>query len=227
MTAFSLPALAQSDRAHIRSGNRDMRGGAEGGAAKAEVKYRKALTANASNPQALYNLGCALMAQNKDSLAMEMFEKSVQLEKSRQRKAMAYHNMGVILQKQQQYGPAMQQYMQALRLAPHSNDTRYNYVLCQRLKKDENNNNGGGGNNDKNNDQNKDKNQNKDQNKDQNQDNKQNQDKDKQQEQPQQQMSKENAEQLLNAAMQDEKMTRQRMRKAMSQPSRRNLQKNW
>lgn len=226
MTAFSLSAVAQNDRSHIRSGNRDMRGGAEGAAAKAEVKYRKALTANASNPQALYNLGCVLMAQNKDSLAMEMFEKSVKLEKSKQRKAMAYHNMGVIMQKQQQYGPAMQQYMQALRLAPHSNDTRYNYVLCQRLKKDENNNNGGGGgnNNDKDNKQDKDKNKDKDK----NQDNKQNQDKDKEQEQqPQQQMSKDNAEQLLNAAMQEEKSTRQRMRKAMSQPSRRNLQKNW
>jgi Ca-activated chloride channel family protein len=227
LTGFSLSAVAQSDRSHIRSGNRDMRGGAEGGAAKAEVKYRKALTANASNPQALYNLGCALMAQNKDSLAMEMFERSVKLEKSKQRKAMAYHNMGVIMQKQQQYGPAMQQYMQALRLAPHSNDTRYNYVLCQRLKKDENNNNGGGGNNnDKDNKQDKD--QNKDKDKDKNQDQKQNKDKDKeQQQQPQQQMSKDNAEQLLNAAMQEEKSTRQRMRKAMSQPSRRNLQKNW
>lgn len=223
-------AFAQSDRSHIRSGNRDIRGGAEGAAAKAELKYRKAMTANQNNPQALYNLGCALLAQNKDSMAMEMFEKSVQIETSKQRKAMAYHNMGVILQKQQQYGLAMQQYMQALRLTPHNNETRYNYVLCKRLKKDDDKNNNGGGNNN-NKDQNKDKkDQNKDQKKDQNKDDKQDNKDKKDQQQPQndqQQMSKENAEQLLKAALQNEKTTQQRMQKAMRQPNRRNLQRQW
>ena len=40
-------------------------------------------------------------------------------------------------------------------------------------------------------------------------------------------MSKENADQLLNAAMQEEKQTQQRLKKAMSQPRRKTLQKNW
>ena len=40
-------------------------------------------------------------------------------------------------------------------------------------------------------------------------------------------MSKENAEQLLNAATQEEKATQQRLKKAMQQPSRKQLQKNW
>jgi Ca-activated chloride channel family protein len=40
-------------------------------------------------------------------------------------------------------------------------------------------------------------------------------------------MSKENAEQLLNAAMQQEKETQERMKKAQQQPQRRNIQKNW
>ena len=40
-------------------------------------------------------------------------------------------------------------------------------------------------------------------------------------------MSKDNAEQLLNAAMQQEKNTQQRMNKAMQQPGSRKLQKNW
>lgn len=227
---------AQSSRSHIRSGNRLMRGAAEGAASKAELEYRKATAADAKNPQALYNLGCALLAQNKDSMAYEMFEKSTKLETSKQRKAMAYHNMGVIMQKQQQYGPAMEQYMQSLRLRPHDNETRYNYVLCKKLKKDQDNNNGGGGGG-QNNDQNKDKNrdQNKDKNKDQNKDqNEKDKQKDKQnkdnqqQEQPQDgQMSKENAEQLLNAAVQEEKATQQRLQKAMSQPRRRNIEKNW
>jgi Ca-activated chloride channel family protein len=224
---IAVGASSQNDRSYIRSGNRDMRGGAEGAAGKAETKYRKALTANGANAQAMYNLGCALLAQNKDSMAMEMFEKSVKAEKSAHRKAMAYHNMGVIMQRQQQYGAAMEHYKNALRLSPHSEDSRYNYVLCKRLKKEDDNNNGGGGggnnnqqNQDKNKDKNKDKNQNQDKDKQDQKDEQQKQDE-------QQQMSKENADQLLNAAVQNEKATRERMRKAASQPSRRNLEKNW
>ena len=40
-------------------------------------------------------------------------------------------------------------------------------------------------------------------------------------------MSKDNAEQLLNAAIQQEKNTQQRMKKAMQQPRSRKLEKNW
>jgi len=40
-------------------------------------------------------------------------------------------------------------------------------------------------------------------------------------------MSRENAEQLLNAAMQEEKATQQRLKDAMRQPRRNKYQKNW
>ena len=40
-------------------------------------------------------------------------------------------------------------------------------------------------------------------------------------------MSRENAEQMLNAALQEEKQTQQRMKKAQQQPNRRKLDKNW
>ena len=40
-------------------------------------------------------------------------------------------------------------------------------------------------------------------------------------------MSRENAEQMLNAAMQDEKETQDRLKKAQQQKGRRKLQKNW
>jgi hypothetical protein len=167
----------------------------------------------------------------------EMFEKATKVETSKQRKAMAYHNMGVIMQRQQQYGPAMEQYKQSLKLRPHDNQTRYNYVLCKKLKKDQDNNQNQNENqnqnkNDKNN-KNKDKNkdQNKDKNKDKNDQNKdkdQNKDQNENKERPQDgQMSKENAEQLLNAAVQEEKATQQRLQKAMAKPSRRNIEKNW
>ncbi len=224
---------AQTDRRFIRSGNRDYRGGAEGAPAKAEVKYRKALSANANNAQAMYNLGCALTAQKKDSAAMEMFSKAASIETNKTRKAMCYHNMGVLLQSHRQYAQAIEQYKQSLRLRPNDNETRYNLVLCQKLKKNDPNQNNGGNNNNKDNnkDKNKDKKNNKDNKNNNNQDQKDKkdnkQDNKQQQQQQEKQMSRENAEQLLNAAMQNEKATQQRIKKAMSQPNRRNLQKNW
>ena len=41
------------------------------------------------------------------------------------------------------------------------------------------------------------------------------------------QMSKENAEQLLNAAMQDEKDTQDKLQKALAKPQQKRLQKQW
>ena len=80
-------------------------------------------------------------------------------------------------------------------------------------------------------DKNKDKdNQNKDQNKGKNKNdkNKNNQNKNNQQNQNNQdKMSKDNAEQLLNAAIQQEKDTKRKMQKAMSQPRRKQYEKNW
>ena len=40
-------------------------------------------------------------------------------------------------------------------------------------------------------------------------------------------MSKDNAEQLLNAAMQEEKATQQRIKKAMQKSGARKFDKNW
>lgn len=222
LTAAAGVHAQTNDRTHIRKGNRIFRAG---DAEKSEVEYRKALTKNAQNPQALYNLGCALMAQNKDSAAVVEFEKATKVEKERDRKAMSFHNMGVICQRHQMFAEAIDAYKNALRLNPHDNETRYNLVLCQRQLKNNPQNKNQQQNQDKKEDKNKDKkdDQKQDQNKDNNDQNKQ----DQQKQQPKDQMSKENAEQLLKAAEQDEKQTQQRLKKAMQKPQKRNLQKNW
>ena len=65
--ALTLMANAQTDRQLIREGNRLFY---KQQYDKAEVMYRKAVAKNPSNPQAVYNLGCALMMQSKDSAAV-------------------------------------------------------------------------------------------------------------------------------------------------------------
>lgn len=212
---LSVATMAQADRQFIRTGNRYYR---LQNFAKAEAEYRKAVAVNGENAQALYNLGCALMMQQKDSIAVEQFQKAGSLEKSTLRKAKVYHNIGVVCQAHRIYGDAIKAYEESLRNNPSDDETRYNLALCKRLQKNQKKNqqNKGGGNS-KEKDKGKDK-QNKDQN-DKKQQSQKNDQKDK--------MSKDNAEQLLNAAMQDEKNTQQRIKKAMQQPRSRKLQKAW
>lgn len=213
----AVTASAQTDRQYIREGNKQFRVGQYD---KAEVSYRKAVEKNPKNPQAAYNLGNALMAQKKDSSAVQQFEQATRIETNPLRKAAAYHNMGVICQTHKMYGEAIEAYKNALRLNPNDDETRYNLVLCQRQKKKQDQNQQQNQNNKD--DQKKD-NQKKDDQKDQNKDKKD----DKQQQQQKPQMSKDNAEQLLNAAIQNEKMTQDKMKKQQQKPQRRNVLKNW
>ena len=199
-------ADAQTDRNLIRQGNRAFKSQKW---AAAETQYRKAISKNQKNPQAIYNLGCALLAQQKDSLAMVQFGNAAQLESNIFRRSKSYHNMGVVMQNHREYAQAIEYYKMALRCNPQDNETRYNLALCKKLLKNNQQN--------QNNKNNKDKNKN-DKNKDKKNDkNKQNQEK----------MSRDNAEQLLNAAIQQEKATKCKMQKAMSQPRRKVYDKNW
>ena len=214
----ALTASAQTDRQYIREGNKQFRLGQYD---KAEVSYRKAVEKNPKNPQAAYNLGNALMAQKKDSAAVQQFEQSARMEANPLRKSAAYHNMGVICQTHKMYDDAIEAYKNSLRLNPNDDETRYNLVLCKHLKKKQDDKQ-------KQNQQNKDDQKNKDDKKDDQKDQKQDKKDDKQQEQQQKpQMSKDNAEQLLNAAIQNEKMTQDKMKKQQQQPQRRNVLKNW
>ena len=213
----ALTASAQTDRQYIREGNKQFRLGQYD---KAEVSYRKAVEKNPKNPQAAYNLGNALMAQKKDSAAVQQFEQSARMEANPLRKSAAYHNMGVICQTHKMYDDAIEAYKNSLRLNPNDDETRYNLVLCKHLKKKQDDKQ-------KQNQQNKDDQKNKDDNKDDQKDQKQDKKDDKQQEQQKPQMSKDNAEQLLNAAIQNEKMTQDKMKKQQQQPQRRNVLKNW
>lgn len=218
MMVMCLPALAQSDRDFVRIGNKLYR---QQKYAEAETEYRKALSKNARNTQALYNLGCALLSQQKDSAAIVQFENAGKMEVAKKRKAMAYHNIGVICQSHQMFAQAIEAYKESLRNNPSDDQTRYNLALCKRQLKNQK----GGGNNNKKKDQ-KHKQQ-QQHNKDKNKQQKQQQKQQLQQPKNDEKMSKENAEQLLNAAIQEEKATQQRLKKQEQSAQRRRLQKNW
>ena len=211
---------AQGDRLLVRQGNKQFRAG---NYAEAEVSYRKAVEKNPRNAQAHYNLGNALLGQRKDSAAVVQFENAAKQETDAMRKAQSYHNIGVICQGQKQYAQAIEAYKEALRNNPTDDETRYNLELCKRQQQQQQNQQNQ---QNKDNKDNKDKKDQKDKQDQQKQQDKKEQKQDQQQQQKQQ-MSRENAEQMLNAASQEEKQTQERMKKAQQQPNRRRLEKNW
>ncbi len=216
---FSLTAMAQTDRDYIRRGNRLMRDSVYD---KAQVEYQKAIEKDNTNPISHFNLGNALLYQNKAEDAMKEYETAARLEKDKTRLAQIYHNMGVVLQSAKQFDKAVACYRNSLRNDPTNDETRYNYALSLfQLKK----NQGGQDNQDQ---QKDDKGQDEKKEQEQQQQKQEQDKKDEQQQQPQpEQMSRENAEQMLNAAMQDEKATQEKIQKAQQKRQPKQLQKQW
>jgi len=220
--SYPVSSQAQSDRQLVRQGNKQFRAG---NYADAEVSYRKAIEKNPRNPQANFNLGNTLFAQRKDSSAVAQYETAAKLETSPMRRAQAYHNLGVVCQGKKMYGEAIDAYKEALRLNPTDDQSRYNLALCKRQQKQQQQDQQQQNQNKQQQDKEKQDQQKQEQQKQEQK--KQEQKKQQQEQQQQPQMSRENAEQMLNAAIQEEKQTQERMKKAQQQSNRRRLEKNW
>lgn len=181
---------------------------------KAEIEYRKALQKDDKRGDINYNLGCTLQAENKSEEALSAYKKAVSVENNAIKRASSYYNAGVIYQQQKNFAKAIEAYKNALRNNPNHNKARYNLELCRQQ-------------------------QNQQQNKQQNQQQKDNKKKKEQKQQKQNSksksdsnkqdnsLSKDNAQRLLDAAMQQEKQTQDKLSKAMRQPSNKQLDKNW
>lgn len=209
LIAFNFLAVyAQEESSDVREGNKLYKSEKY---VDAEVAYRKGLQKNQKSFEANYNLGNALFKQGKYPEALEQYQRSLSLQSPDKHKmAAAFHNTGNALLSDKKIQESINAYKMALKLNPTDDETRYNLAYAQMLLKKQQ--------------QNQDKN--KDKNKDQNKDQKKDQNKDQQQQQNQQSMSKQNAQQILEALMQDEKNTLENKKK---QPvkSRRNAEKDW
>ena len=211
----------KAERDYIRKGNRFFN---DSVFVDAEVNYRKALEANPKSTVSMYNLGNTLSQQQKFKEAMEQYVAAGKIEKDKMKLAHIYHNMGVLFQAGKDYGQAVEAYKMSLRNNPKDDETRYNLALAQKLLKDQQQNQ----------DQNKDNQENKqDQKQDQNKQNNDQKQDDQQQQQPpkpekkENEMSKENAEQLLNSVMQDEKETQDKVKKQQQVIQGGRLEKDW
>ena len=223
LLASTAHGLAQdkTDRDYLRSGNKLYN---DSLFIKAEVDYRKALELNPKSTDAMFNLANALLMQQKAQEAMEQYESVSKIEKDKQKLAQIYHNMGVILQSSKQLPQCIEAYKESLRNNPKDDETRYNLALAQKLLKDQEQDQ-------QNQDQQQQQQEQKEDKQDQNKDQQEQDQKDQQQNQQQQQqnkneMSKENAQQLLNAVMQDEKNVQDKVKKQL-QIKGKKLEKDW
>lgn len=206
----------KTDRDYLRSGNKQYK---DSLFIKAEVDYRKALEVNPQSTDAMYNLANTLLMQQKANEAMEQFESVSKIEKDKSKLAQIYHNMGVILHVNKQYPQCIEAYKEALRNNPKDDETRYNLALAQKMLKDQQQ---------QNQDQQQEQKQEKkeDQQQDQQKDEQNQQQQNQQQQQNKNEMSKENAQQLLNAVMQDEKDVQEKVKKQI-QIQGKKLDKDW
>ena len=219
----------KAERKNIREGNELYKGEKY---TESEIAYRKSLEVNPRSTEGTYNLGNALYKQGKFPEAAEQYQliagqeaKLLATPEGKARLSQAYHNMGNIFMNSKEYGKAVEMYKQSLRLNSRDDETRYNLALAQKLLSDQQNQ-------DQSQDQqNEEKEENKDQQQnEQQQQQQQDQQQNKTQEQPQsnEQMSKDNAQQMLDAFLQDEKETQEKVKKAqMQQQQRRKTEKEW
>ena len=218
----SVHAQQKTDRDYLRSGNKLYN---DSLFIKAEVDYRKALDINPKSTDAMFNLGNALLMQQKVKEAMEQYESVSKVEKDKSKLAEIYHNMGVILQSAKQYPQCIEAYKESLRNNPKDDETRYNLALAQKMLKDQQQNQQNQDQQQQQQEQKEDK-QEQEQNQDQQEQDQKNQQQQQQQQQNKNEMSKENAQQLLNAVMQDEKNVQDKVKKQI-QIQGKKLDKDW
>lgn len=238
LTASVAGAYAQrSDRSFVRKGNRMFE---DSLFIKAEENYLKAVDMNPDLYEGYYNLGNAYTAQQKPNEAIEQYRKIANALEGRKKDLMddpstskkdidrckedlakTYHNTGVVYHMCEQYDKAVDAYKQALRNNPQDDETRYNLILAQRMLQQQQQDQ-------QQQQQNQQQEQDQQQQQEQQEQDQQQQEEQQQQQEEQQDMSQENAEQILEAAMQDEKDVQERVQEQLmkAQPKK-PLDKDW
>lgn len=202
----------------------------------AEVAYRKALAKNPKDTVALYNLANTLFLTERGEEAGKTYAEVIEhTHKRTPTAADVNHNGGTLLMAAKQYQEAIELFKESLRARPDDDETRYNLILAQKLLEKE---------------KQKSQEDKQDQNEKQEQENKEEQDQQNNQQNPEQQpkdqdddrknkaqeqpsdsperMSKDNAEKILKAFLEDEKKTQEKVNKAQAQQHKqRKAEKNW
>lgn len=214
---------------------------------KAIEPYQRALNKDKSSALANYNSGTNLLMKNYKDLkagtgdpetvagvyadALAQLQQAASNETDKEMIASARHNEALVHHLTDSLEMAAEAYKESLRKNPADNETRYNLaVVLYQLKNQQDQNQ-------QNQQEQQQQQQQEQQQQEQQQQNQEQEQKEKEQEQQQQQqaqgseskedMSKENAERLLEAAMQDEKGVLEKVKREKNKSGKQKLQKNW
>jgi Ca-activated chloride channel family protein len=200
----------------------------------AEANYKKALDKKNNMPEATFNLGDAVYEQKRYDEAAKQFQLSAQTNADNSVKAKAFHNLGNTYLEQKKWEDAIKSYKDALKLNPNDKDTKYNLAYANAMMVQQKN-------------QQQNKNQDKKDKKDQDKKDQQNkpnpdskqdqqqgkndqqnkQDQQKKQGSAQAKLSKADAEKLLQALMNEEQKTNQKVQQKEMKPVNVKIQKDW
>ena len=225
----------KAERQNIRDGNKQYK---KENFTEAENAYRRSIDINPRSVEGVFNLGNALYKQEKYPEALEQYQHIAEQGErllredpdNIERLAHVFHNVGNIGMISQQYQQSIEAYKQSLRLNPMDDETRYNLALAQKLLQDQQQEQ-----------QDQDQNQDQEQEQDdpnqdqqdqpeqpQNQDQQEQEQKTQEEESQTEQMSRDNAQQILDAFLQDEKDTQEKVRQLqMQQQQNRRREKQW
>lgn len=227
-----LSAQTMTENDHIRRGNRFF---TDSLFDNAEIEYRKALELNPQSIDAMYNLGNTLFnqiplseekAQERGKEAMQHYTTAAKLETDKTKLAQIYHNIGTLMYMGQQYPQSVAAYKEAMRNNPHDDETRYNLAKAMHMLKQQEQQQNQEQEQEQQQEQQQQEQQNQQQEQEQQQEQQQQNQQQNQQQQHEEQISKENAEQMLNAVMQDEKDIQEKV-KQMQQQQGKTLEKDW
>lgn len=217
-------AMAQKERADIRSGNKLF---VAGKYPEAEVEYKRALEKNINSYEANFNLGGALYKQGRNEDAATAYQKIIEDGTNPEAQSKSFYNLGNSLVKQRKLDEAIESYKNSLRIDPTDIQAKFNLAYAQKLKQEDENKDKDQ-NQDKNNDQNQNQDQNQDQNNDQNKDDKKDDKKDnKDKQEPQQSPSRSEAERMLKAVQASEDNTKKKVDEQKVQAVGKGTGKQW
>ena len=213
---------AQKERKLIREGVREYEKEKYG---NAEISFRKALDKNQNSYPADYNVGNSLYKQNKYKEASEKFGDLSKKDVNKEQLSDVYHNLGNSYLQGKQYDKSIEAYKNSLRLRPDDEDTRYNlaYALSMLKQQQQQQQNQSKNNQDQ---DKKDEQDNDKQDQQQKQDQKQDQQKQQQQEQKDQ-LTKQEAEQILEAIQNQEKMVQEKVERQKAKAAKVYTDKDW
>ena len=204
----------------------------------AESNYRQAISKDSSNIIASYNMANSFYKSGFDDEALNQYKESIQISKNKSQLHKAFHNLGDVYMKKEDYQNAVDAFKNALLNNPSDDETRYNYALAKELLKNQKKNkNKKDKKNDQENDNDDQKNDNKDQKndnenkkgdekKDKKQDENDNKEKKKNQPKPNQ-ISPEQLKNLLKAMDNEEKKVQEKVNKNKVKASPKKNKKDW